>query len=794
VRSGESVEEYGNLSKTLQDDLKDVGGYVGGGLRDGRRKVGHVLGRDLITLDMDSLPPNSTVDVLGRLQGLGCGYAVYSTRKHTPATPRLRVVLPLHRTLQADEYEPAARIAAHLIYPDMQPYDPSTFEAHRLMYWPSCCADAECVYYYEDKPLLDADRVLALLPNWHDPSQWPQVPGQAEKHQREVAQQKDPVTKGGLVGAFCRVYDIPAAMATFLPGAYLPAGDGRYTYAGGSSASGAVLYNDGRFLYSYHATDPCGRQLVNAFDFVRLHLFGEQDAEAKERTPANKMPSFVAMAHLAAADERVCAQLDADKQAQLQADFGGLIGQSPQPEKPDAAKPESEMPVRKYAVRRNEGGRYENTMANAHAILELDPVLQGKWRKNTFAERVEVSGAVPWDFAHTDTREWQDSDDAGIQEYMEQQYGLATQKNVMGALMLYANDHQYNPVTEYLSSLVWDGVPRLDRLLVDYLGAEDNEYTRAVTRKAFTACVLRAFEPGSFYDTMLCLISPKQGVGKSKLLRTLASGKWFCDSIYTMDGKDAQEQIQGVWIAEIAEMHAMRKADDTRVRQLVSQAVDRFRESYGRHAKDYPRRCVFFGTGNNRNFLRDKTGNRRFWPVDVDMQPRAKGRTVSEMLGILRGERDQIWAEAVARYRMGEKVWEDASLKALADAERDAHMEDDPQEGRIKEFLEKRIPKDWITWPLGSRRAFWQGSVTGAGELIARDRVCALEIWAELFEEQPGKMTKRDAATINAIIGNIEGWEATNGAIRVSGYSGKQRGFTRAVAETGAGNILGNIV
>jgi hypothetical protein len=180
ARSTETAAQYLALKKSEQDELKDVGGYVAGGLTGTRRKAGAVTGRDVITLDLDNIPPGGTEDVLRRVEGLGCGYCVYSTRKHAPAAPRLRVLIPLDRTATADEYEPLARKMAAII--GIALADPSTFEVTRLMYWPSCCADSEYIYIYQDKPMLAASGLLALYEDWRDISKWPQVPGAENSH------------------------------------------------------------------------------------------------------------------------------------------------------------------------------------------------------------------------------------------------------------------------------------------------------------------------------------------------------------------------------------------------------------------------------------------------------------------------------------------------------------------------------------------------------------------------------------------------------------------------------------
>ena len=196
-RCTETLAGYMSLKKAEQDELKDIGGFVGGTLLGTRRKANNVTGRDIITLDLDNIPAGGTENVLRRVEALGCGYCVYSTRKHQPAAPRLRVLLPLDRTVTAEEYEPIARRIGEYI--GLEFADPTTFEVSRLMYWPSCCSDSQYVYYVGDKPFACADGLLATYSDWRDMTLWPALPGQAHFTKLAV-KQGDPETKNGVVG------------------------------------------------------------------------------------------------------------------------------------------------------------------------------------------------------------------------------------------------------------------------------------------------------------------------------------------------------------------------------------------------------------------------------------------------------------------------------------------------------------------------------------------------------------------------------------------------------------------
>lgn len=760
-RGTETVTEYLSLPKSKQDELKDVGGYVAGSLKGLRRKADAVTGRDVVTLDLDNVPPGGTDDVLRRVAGLGCGYCVYSTRKHQPAAPRLRVLIPLDRTVNADEYEPIARKLADMIGMDLA--DPTTFEAVRLMYWGSCCADGDYVFLYEDKPMVSADGVLALYQDWHDITSWP-GPSTGEP-QRKGRRMEDPTTKVGIVGAFCKIYDIEGAMAAFLPGVYeetlIP---GRYTYTGGSTAGGAVVYDGGKYLYSHHATDPCGGREVNAFDLVRLHLFGDKDDDAKEGTPVNRLPSFTAMAELAAGDPQVGGLIMDEKYARAQAAFGAA---------PAATAAEDDGAWRRAPMMdTNTQGEPIKSMKNLRNILSNDPQLKGKLQLNLFSGRVEVNGKLPWHRPGV-SRVFGDEDGAQLRIYLEPIIGKMPKNDILDAVAAVASDQAYHPVKGYLKELEWDGEPRLDRLFIDYLGAEDSAYTRAVTRKAFVAAVARILAPGCKYDTMVVLVGG-QGRHKSTILAKMG-GAWFSDSLRTFGDKDAMETIQGTWINEIAEMQALAKADVDAVKMFLSKTSDYYRAAYGRYTTERPRQCVFFGTTNSRDCLTDTTGSRRFWVVDIDAKSRTKN-----VFRDLEGERDQLWAEALAYWKMGESLYLPPELEAVARQVQEEHRARHPWEGMIADFLREEIPEDWPQWDEAKRGMWRSGGMVYDGQKAPRSRVCAVEIWCEVLSRRRGEMRQADTRTINSLLERVPGW--TSVGVREAGKPyGKQRCFEQQI-------------
>lgn len=778
VRTGETVEEYHQMKKADQGKLKDIGGFVGGTLKGLQRKAINVTGRDLITLDLDSISPGDTDRVVRTVDSLGMAYVIYSTRSHTEHRPRLRVVVPTDRTMTVDEYEPIARKLASLIGIGM--CDGTTFEASRLMYWPSCPKDAQYVYHVGDKRFLSADGMLGLYDDWHDVRSWPQVPGR-EASQRErqlLSKQGDPKTKHGIVGAFCRVYGIREALDEYLPHAYVEVegSSDRLTFATGSTVAGAVIYDDGQFLYSHHNTDPCGGQLVNAFDLVRLHKFHDLDETAKDGTPVHKLPSYSAMSKLAMQDKAVVAELNAARaQESAQNVFADLMQKEEKGKQeitdlsPNALTDVEWMKT--STLRYDDNGRVKPTLDNMLKILVHDQALSGRIAFDHFASRYVAKGALPWNMT-PGTRLWTDADDAGLRWYLENKYEVTGRDKVQDAMIMCAEQNGFNEVLDYLNSLKWDGIERLDKLFIDYLGAEDNIYTRAVARKSLTAAVARAYEPGCKYDTMPILVG-RQGAGKSTLIRTMGK-KWYADGLSTFEGKEAAESIQGKWIIEAGEMAGYTRAEENASKQFLSRQVDVFRQAYGRRTQEYPRRCVFFGSSNQYEFLKDITGNRRFWPIDIEAQKPTKNVYVN-----LPGEVDQIWAEAVVRYKNGESlIIEDneAALK-IAETAREAHMESNSKQGLINEFLLQKVPKNWNTMSRTARRTFLtMGSHTPDEELEYRDRICAVEVWYECFGQDPARMKKTDTREINQILMDSLYTEGGSKVMRFGEY-GKQRGF-----------------
>lgn len=758
TRTRETLAEYDAMSREEQNEFKDVGGFVGGTLKGGRRLAPAVAWRQVITLDADFATAGFWDDFV-----LFNDYAalVYSTHKHRPAKPRLRLVIPLARPVNPDEYQAIARKIAEGLGMDL--FDDTTYQPHRLMYWPSTSADGEFYFRLQDAPWLNPDDVLALYPDWTDQSFWPESARTKNQRKKMADKQGDPLEKAGVVGAFCRTYTTQEAIETFLADVYEPcAMEDRYTYTAGTSAAGLVIYEE-KFAYSHHGTDPISGRLVNAFDLVRLHKFGELDDEATAGTPTVKLPSYLAMQELALEDDRVKETRGRENLEAAKEEFAGMIEEDP----------DAYLGVIKK-LKSNRSGT-EETINNFRIILEEDPNLAGRIAWNEFSHQPTIRGPLPWRKYEKDTP-WQDTDDAALRHYVETNYRILSSGKVADALAVVLEKHRYHPVREYLDGLWWDGVPRADALFIDYLGAEDCPFNRKIARKMLAAAVARVYDPGCKFDYMAVMIGP-QGVGKSELIKRLARS-WHSDSFTTVQGKEAYEQLQGAWIIEVAELTATRKAEVEAVKHFISKREDAYRVAYGKRISHFPRQCVFFGTTNDQECLRDKTGNRRFWPVDVGITKPVR----SIWADLDDYEIGQLWAEAKEAYRAGEPLYLEAAFEAEAQERQEQHTEENPKTGMVAEYLDRLLPANWNELDIITRRNFIHGNGDFTDSLVGtekRMRVCVMETWCELFRGDPQKLIPTVSRELNDIMKKIPGWIPTKTKSRQL-YFGKEYGYQRA--------------
>ena len=744
-RTSETVAEYRAMGKEQQAEKKDNGGFVGGYCANGSRSK--VTFRSILCLDADY----ADADLWDDWKLLyGHAAAVYSTHKHTPEKPRLRLVIPLERDVTPDEYQAIGRRVADTL--GMNKFDDSTYDTARLMYWPSTSKDGEFVFGYLDAPLLKPDEVLESYHDWRDVSSWPMSSRETEGPKKTGGKQQDPLEKGGLIGAFCRAYfPIQDAIDTFIHTYQACDVPNRYTYTEGSTAGGVVIFED-KWSYSFHGTDPASGQQCNAWDLVRIHLFHELDGDVDPGATTNSLPSYKAMCELASKDDRVKVQICDDRRAEADADFDVVS---------DEVRWETQL---EYTSK----GGVEMTIWNVKTILNNDPKLAGKFALDELEQKISVRSKPPWPGGKC-PRIWGETDDSGIRDYLEKNYKLSSKDKIFDALNLVAQEHAFHPIRDYLDSCEWDGVPRVETLFVDYLGAEDCPYTRAITRKTLAAAVARIYEPGCKFDHVLTLRG-KQGIGKSTFIKKLGV-KWSSDSVSTLQGKESYEQLLGVWLIELSELSALRKFEIETIKMYITKQTDRFRPAYGRRIQEFPRQCVFFATTNSSAILRDSSGNRRWWILDTPNKPTKNWGTE-----FTPDEVKQVWAEAKAIYEAGEPLYLNAEMEEAARQVQAMYEEENPKVGIVADYLDRLLPPDWETKDTYSRRAWLESNSEGTER---RDKVSSIEIWAEALNGAPDKFDRNAVATVLEIMAKLPQWERVgNGLITAKPY-GRQKYYKR---------------
>ena len=748
VRTTETAAEYPRLSREEKDKLKDQGGFVGGWLKEGIRKNGNVISRCVGALDADSIPTGIAFPALVRNALAGVEWFLYSTHRHTSVSPRFRLVILFDREVSEDEYPALMRQVAYDIGMDF--FDDTTYQANRMMYWASCPSDGEFVFEESQGGSLHVDGYLSRYADWKDTFQWPVSSRESEVLRKSVESQQDPLNKDGLVGAFCRTYfPIQTAMETFLSDIYAPtAVEGRWDYIPSESTAGVVIYDD-RFVYSHHATDPAGWRLLNAFDLVRIHKFGNDDTKK----------SFGEMCEFALQQDAVRVRIDQEKHEEAEHDFAGYVSEDWK--KQLRYKPKSSV--------------LESTTWNLLLILNNDPDY-ANFAYNEMAGRVQVTGKVPWE-RPAGNLFWRDADTAQLKVRLDNHYTVFSDRVLEACFTKTAEDRHFHPVREYLDSLPeWDGIPRVDTLLCRCLLAEDTSYVRAVTRKFLCAAVARIYVPGTKFDCVPVL-DGAQGIGKSSVFRELAGQEYYSEtlSLTDMDDKAGAEKLQGVWIAEIGELAGMKKMDIEKVKAFLSASDDKYRPSYGKTVESHPRQSVIIATVNGeRGYLRDVTGNRRFWIV------KCKQEECTKRFSFTPEERDQIWAEAKRYWEYGERLYLDGDLlKVAEEAQRDA-MEADDRLGMVEEYLNTLLPENWDQMDLYERRNYLADKKDPAKQkgIASRTIVCNVEIWAECFGRNPSEMKPADSYAIASLMLQVGGWHKVT-RLNTRPIYGRQRIYER---------------
>lgn len=380
-----------------------------------------------------------------------------------------------------------------------------------------------------------------------------------------------------------------------------------------------------------------------------------------------------------------------------------------------------------------EHGQVAQTTTNYVTILENDPEYQDLFLFDEFSNRVICR------YNGNGVRMWNDGDDSNLRCSIENKYGLYHLQKYYDAFNVVARSKSFHPIKELIEAGEWDKKPRIDRFLVDILKCEDTNYHREVSRMIFYGGIHRLYQPGCKFDYMPILIG-KQGCGKSTVVKWLALNDAYYGDISSIEGKDALENIQGVWMCELSELLAMVKTKDVEaMKSFITRTTDRFRESYGRRTKEYPRSCVFIGTTNDYQFLSDKTGNRRYLPVELNI---GMGQLYKHE-EYIRDYILQCWREARYLYMIDETYLTipNKYYNEVLEAQNKA-VEDDPKTGMIMEFLDSK--------KIG-------------------DRVCNIEIFTNCLNGLKKNCDRLQQKEISRLMASLPDWKRSKSTHRFEG-------------------------
>lgn len=814
-----TLEELKALPKERQSQRKASHGFfVGTQFQGHTRKKQFARGRQLITLDLDLATPRILIALEQGLGELGkYEYAVYSTHSHGGGDIKLRVVIPLGEVISADLFQAVARITAWNIDSKMMAVDHVSFYDTQLMYWPAACSDVEPVFIHHPGPIMPPLEVISEWcgddsDRWKDMALLPRSPREAAHHDRKD-KAADPLTKRGYIGAINRAFTIGEFIAEYLSDIYKPADPGRYTYIPGTLVNGAIVYDNDTKLQSHHGSDPCCDQNVNVFDLGRIHLFGHLDTEKDAGKPAREMPSFKAMVGFCQSIPDVVRELresnygdmddaaiDAALGEGLEASAGlagvGVAGGGLEPAG-DAQKP----PDEKNGLDRldlNQHGIVKANIYNLVLILRNWPTFKGLFGHNELTHQNvlrrglrSVSQKINMPLPPGQSCMGLTDIHMGATRLILESprgdklpgWGLrVSERDLREAVQHVCREGAFHPVRDYLSSLGWDGAPRLELLWINGCHTPDTPYYRQTSRNLLIGAVLRVMEPGCKFDFMP-VMQGDEGVLKSTMVETLGGGAWTGRTPGHFDDKQKfVEATVGYWFMESPEItHFRRASDDDAIKAALSETHDHIRLSYRRDAETFPRQFVMIGTTNLLTFLRDRS--RRIWPIIVPA-----GQPID--LAWIAGNRDQLFAEAMVACREMRAATKAVNLPLYLTGEAKTEFEE-RQETHIAPSLaaaDAGVVEEWLNTPVPlslSRPGAVRDDIGDAfaeEKMVLRYVTCGREIFTRAMGGDKNKFTNALSQHVAVVMDKIPGW--VRGPQARCGEYGKQFTYRRIVSVT----------
>lgn len=823
-RDSFTIAEFRSLTEDQQLRRKNNGYFVGAQFLGNRRKKVNMQDRCLLTFDIDDCSEQILADLELGTSGLGdIEYVVYSTRKHVfPNNIRLRIVMPLAQPLTHDKFQAVSRILAASLDPTMKTVDRVSFSDAQFMYWPSHCADVKPFFLHnrgKNGAMVDPEKVLETFgPDWKDFTKLPRTSRESEKR-RPVEKMQNPLEKHGIVGAFCRHFNVHQAIDEFLSDVYKPSAPdrSRYTYIPGTTSNGCVVYDSGNAFFSHHGTDPAGDRSNNSFDLVRIHRFADLDDKADPNLAPQFMPSFRAMQTLAleyddvkkdfTGDEYTEEDLDdilppvdedneyapeedpeATSDLNLDTETTGDKVRKTLTEKEAAADPN----LWKLDLDLTSEGQIKPGVNNIVLILRNAKAFKGRFGFDEFQAQDVVRKPIISRKLHLQMPGPTAADPLGrlnqhhltatrmILEAPRKKGGwgvFVTDRDLLAAHALVSQENPFHPVREYLGGLTWDGVKRMEKLWTKACHAAESPYHRETARLWLTAAVARIYEPGCKFDFCPIIEGP-QGLLKSTLLNVLG-GNWTTElSPHFDQPQRLVESTLGYWIVEIPELAQFGRAEVTQIKALITeQASKGVRMAYAKLPSYFPRQFIFAGTTNDDQYLRDQTGNRRFWPIKC-----GPGQID---IAWVEANRNQIWAEAVESYRAMRKAKPTGHLplyltgRAVEEAtsEQAGRVVDDGSEsaaGVIEVWLNRPVPAGQAQ-PGAEPGDFTDDAETQ--ELVLRMITCGREIHERALGGKPKEFQRGDALFVKRAMTHIKGWML--GKHMRCGSYGLQRAYIR---------------
>lgn len=730
------------------ESVKDCGGYVAGRLKGTARRKGQVAYRSAVTLDADAA--SETLPAV--VAGLGLRALVHSTYSHTRAHPRYRVIIPIMGPgLSEDEYPRVARGLMEAL--GEAQFDPGSTQPERLMFWPATATPDE---YEAVECQGETATAQGLLRDFGGLGPTPDhMPGS----------KRDPLGLPGVAGAFNRVYDMARAVETFhLPYDPVEGEPNRWHYTPAESEGGVIVYPDG-YVFSNHASDPAYGRALSLFDLVALHVYGGEDRAAgvpQSTAPADRPSIQRAMREFAARPEIVTELVAAD--------FADVDG-----DEDGAALPEWVLEFHLHP----KTGKPLDDVHNWDLLMRHDPVLRALARNEMDLTTV-TRRPFPWRAVEAGKDDaLTNADRAQISAHLQRAYNMPrpAQEQLNGVIDMVAQDNAFHPVVEYLESLEWDGVSRVET----YLPGAPDAYTRRVARLVAVQAVARALDPGVKVDNCL-ILTGRQGLGKSWFVETMARG-WTC-TLGPIEGGGLRDTVMAMtrsWVTVADEGFAMKKADAEALKQFVTLTHDVIRLPYAREHVKLPRRQVIWGTTNDAVFLRAQEGNRRFLIVEV-AEKLDFGKYSDEYVNQVWAEAVHIWKTSKAQYGLKDnpELFLSASEEAAAESVRSMATEEDSMTGLIQAYLDTLVPENWVEMS-PEERISWlrdeeQGIVSGTHPI---DVVCSLEIWEIALQRERGKHSRVDILQITNALKQLPGWFGPMPKPTRLPFYGPQRVFAR---------------